>query len=107
MREYTKVVTIKVIASVMAESEDDAEVSAFGTWGTGDPNDRREFYASSAQLIQPQVIGRVAYRPVAVSHDSFKARSFKEAVCEVEPDIESGCEAARVVYPPGYPGLPD
>ncbi len=30
MREYTKIITMKVIASVMAESEHDAEVSCRG-----------------------------------------------------------------------------
>lgn len=32
MREYTSIISLTIIASVMAESEDDAHVRA---WGTG------------------------------------------------------------------------
>jgi hypothetical protein len=105
MREYTKIITIKVIASIMAESEDDAEVSCCGTFHGDAPS--AEYYRSLPTLLDPQVIDLTAYRPVGVSHDRFKARSFKEAYRELYPDVEPGCEARQVIFPPRYPGLPE
>lgn len=104
MREYTSIITIKVIASIMAESEDDAEVSCCGILH-GD--DSREHHGALPTLMHPQVIGLTAYRPLGVSHEGFKARSFKEAYRELYPDVEPDCEARPVVFPPRYPGLPE
>jgi hypothetical protein len=105
MREYTKIITIKVIASIMAESEDDAEISCCGIFYRGDPNDPREYYGRLPTLLHPQIIDQTAYSPIGVSHDGFKARTFKEAYREVYPDTEPDCEARQVVFPPRYPGL--
>jgi hypothetical protein len=55
----------------------------------------------------PQVIDLTAYSPMGVSHDGFKARSFKEAYRELYPDVEPDCEARPAVFPPRYPGLPE
>lgn len=106
MREYTKIITVNVIASVMAESEHDAEVSCCGIHSSDDPADPSEYYGSLPDLVHPQVIGLTAYRPVGYKHDPFKARTFQEAYRIIYPDMEPGCEAKRVVFPPGFPMLP-
>jgi hypothetical protein len=100
MREYTAIVTITVIASVMAESEHDAEDRCSG-YRLG--KDARSWYVPP--LMHPHVIGLAAFRPISVAFGGFKARSFTEAYRDVEPDMEPGCEAAQVVFPPGHPAL--
>lgn len=107
MREYTTIVQITVIASVMAESEHDAEVRCRDVHYSDDPSDPPEYYGRLPDLVQPQVIDLTAYRPVSAGHDGFKARTFIETYRELYPDIEPGCEAQRFVFPPGYPGLPE
>ena len=103
MREYTTIITIKVIASVMAESEHDAEASCCGIHYSDDPADPPEYYGPLPDLVRSQVISLTAYRAIGQGHDGFKARTFEEAYRELYPDIEPGCEAKRVVFPPGYP----
>jgi hypothetical protein len=98
MREYTKIITIKVIASVMAESEDDAEVSCCGVVYRDANGDPSEYYGRLPTLLHPQVIDVTAYNPMDVSHDSFKA-ALKEAYRELYPDVEPDCEARPVVFP--------
>jgi hypothetical protein len=108
MREYTSIIRLAIIASVMAENEDDANVKAWGTnyvEGFSD-GELHETYRGPPELVRPQVIGLVAYHQNVAGHDLFKARSFKEAAREINPDIEEDCEARPVVFPPGYPGLP-
>jgi hypothetical protein len=108
MREYTSIIRLTVIASVMAENEDDANVRAWGTRyveGYSD-GELHETYCGPPELVRPQVIGLVAYQQTAAGYDLFKARSFKEAAREINPDIEQDCEPLAVVFPPRYPGLP-
>lgn len=108
MREYTSIITLTIIASVMAESEDDANLRAWGTSYVENYRDGElhEVYRGPPQLMHPQVIGVVAYQPNGTAHDRFRARSFKEAAREINPDIEQECEARPVVFPPGYRALP-
>jgi hypothetical protein len=105
LREYTKIITIKVIASVMADSEDEAEVSCCGVQSLGDTP--HEVYGPLPELLHPQIIGATAFNPMRVSSDLFKARSFKEAVREIDPDVEEECEGRPVVFPPRYSDLPE
>src|SRR5690242_19678989 len=98
MREYTKIITIKVIASAMADSEHDAEVLSRGIHFGDDPRDPPEYYGLLPDLIHPQVIGVTAYRAVGQEHDRFKPRSFKEAYREIYPDVEAGCEAKQLFF---------
>jgi hypothetical protein len=107
MREYTTIITIKVIASVMAESEHDAEALSRGIHYSHDPADPPEYYGLLPDLVHPQVINLTAYCAVGKADDGFKARTFKEAYRELYPDIEPGCEAKRVVFPPRHPMLPE
>src|SRR5690349_7257277 len=88
MREYTTIITIKVIASVMAESEHDAEVSCRGVIYSDDPPDPPQYYGRLPTLVHSQVVDLTSYNPVNVRHDGFKARTFKEAYRELNPDIE-------------------
>lgn len=107
MREYTAVITIKVIASVMAESENDAEIYCRGTRQIDGPDGEAvEVYGQLPSLMRPQIIGLAAYSPVLVSATGFKARTFKEAAVEISPELELDCAPQPVVFPPRYPGLP-
>lgn len=72
-----------------------------------DPNDPPEYYGLLPDLIRPQVIGVTAYQPVGQAHDAFKARTFREAYRELNPDIEAGCEAMPVVFPARHLMPPD
>lgn len=92
MREYTSIIRLTIIASVMAENEDDANVRAWGTnyvEGYSD-GELHETYRGPPELVRPQVIGLVAYQANGAGYALFKAR----------------CEPLPVVFPPGYPGLP-
>ncbi len=105
MREYTAILTIKVIASVMAESEDEAQERA---WGNRRINDHRDDAAEARNgpppLLHPQVIGLTACTPVSRSSDQFKGRTFNKAACEVHPDLlpefaNSGPSCSRRAIP--------
>jgi hypothetical protein len=107
MREYTSVITLTIIASVVAENENDANERAWGTFHVeGHDGELHETYRGPPELVRPQVIGLVAYQSNSTGYDLFKARSFKEAAREISPDIEEDCVARPVVFPPSYPGLP-
>jgi len=107
MREYTSIIRLTIIASVMAENENDANVRAWGIgYVEGSDGEWRETYCGPPKLVPPQVIGLVAYERTRADYDLFKARTFKEAACEIDPDMEQDCVAQAVVFPPGYPGLP-
>ena len=108
MREYTEIITIKVIASVIAESKNDARELAFGSeWIDDDPDKPFEVWNLPPKLLHPQVIDLVAYSPMSTSFDGFKPRTFNEAACEISPDVEPEHQGRPVVFPPKYPGLPE
>lgn len=102
MREYTAIVTITVVVSVMAESEREAEDRCSG-FRLDDGPGRDRWYVPT--LMHPQVIGLAAFSPTSVSFDGFAARSFKEAYRDCVPYIEPGCEPKQAVFPPGHPAI--
>lgn len=107
MREYTSIIKISVIASIVADNDHEANVRAWGeTYVENHDFNLHATYGVPPQLLPPHIIGLVAYQATCTTWDRFKVRSFEEAAREINLKYGEGSEVRPLVFPPNYPGLP-